>query len=256
MNKAILLVCVLCTYTISGQVPIFDSGMTITPLGVVDSPVGEEVDKIIDGNINTKFLDFELDDGMGFTVDLGGTARVATSIEMTTGNDFEVRDPTAYEIFGSNDGSSYTSVATGSILCISDRLFTRTFDFANTEAYTFYRINYTVACDPSGGTGFASIQVSETQLFEIELGMNDNQLENAISIAPNPNSGVFMLNYAGNESLQEAIIIDFSGKVLQQIDLRKFNAQREILLEQASSGLYFIQIRTEYAFVTKRIVLK
>jgi len=256
MKKALLLITVLFTYIASGQVPIFDPGMTITTLGTVDSPVGEEVDKIIDGDINTKFLDFELNDGMGFTVDLGGTARVATFLEMTTGNDFEVRDPTGYEIFGSNDGSSYTTVATGAIPCIADRLFTRTFDFTNTGAYSFYRINYTAACDPSGGTGFPSIQVSETQLYEIELGVNDTQLEKAISLYPNPSSGVFMLNYTGIEQLAGATIVDFSGKIIQQIDLKSFNGQREILLEQVSSGIYFIQIATETTSVTKKLVLK
>lgn len=256
MKKALLLITVFCSYLASGQVPIFDPGMTITPLGTVDSPVGEEVDKIIDGDINTKFLDFELNDGMGFTVDLGGTASVATSLEMTTGNDFEVRDPIGYEIFGSNDGSSYTTVATGTIPCISDRLFTRTFEFTNTEAYSFYRINYTAACDPSGGTGIPSIQVSETQLYEIELGTNESTLKNAVSLIPNPSDGVFILNYSGNEQLLGATVMDFSGKVIQQIDLRKIDGQHEVLLNQASSGVYFVQISTEATSVTKKLLLK
>ncbi|MEM7084906.1 MAG: T9SS type A sorting domain-containing protein [Bacteroidota bacterium] len=256
MKKALLLFTILCTYMASGQVPIFNPGMTITSFGIVDSPVGEEVDKIIDGDINTKFLDFELDDGMAFTVDLGGTAKVATSLEMTTGNDFEVRDPIGYEIFGSNDGSSFTTVATGDIPCIVDRLFTRTFDFTNTEAYSFYRINYTVACDPSGGTGIPSIQVSETQLYEIELGTNDTPLDHAISLYPNPNNGVFTLNYTGNEQLLSAVVMDFSGKILQEIELRSVSGPQKVLLEPTSSGLYFVQIRTEYAVATKRILLK
>jgi len=256
MKKSLLLIAIICTYSTSGQVAIFDPGMTITPFGIVDSPVGEEVDKIIDGDINTKFLDFELDDGMGFTVDLAGTTSVATSLEMTTGNDFEVRDPIGFEVLGSNDGSSFTTIASGSIPCISDRLFTRTFDFANTEAYSYYRINYDVACDPSGGTGIPSIQVSETQLYEIELGVNDAQLENAIALYPNPSSGVFMLNYTGNEQLLGATIIDFSGKIIQQINLNNFNGQQEVLLEQVSSGIYFIQIAMEDNSVTKKMVLK
>jgi len=256
MKKALLLIPVFCSYLASGQVPIFDPGMTITPSGIVDSPVGEEVDKIIDGDINTKYLDFELNDGMGFIVELGGAAKVATSLEMTTGNDFEVRDPIGYEIFGSNDGSSYTTVATGAIPCIADRLFTRTFEFTNTEAYSFYRINYTAACDPSGGTGIPSIQVSETQLYEIELGINDSQLANAIALYPNPSTGVFILNYTGSERLVGASIMDFSGKIVQQTKLNNFNGLREISIEQASSGIYFVQISTETTSVTKKLLLK
>ena len=69
------------------QDPIFDPTMTITSHTVTSSPVNEEVDKIIDGDQFTKFLDFDFNDGMGFTVDLGGVARTASSISMTTAND-------------------------------------------------------------------------------------------------------------------------------------------------------------------------
>ena len=90
-------VCLICLIVFVGlanaQAPIFNPSMVINEYGIVDSPVGEEVDKIIDGDFNTKFLDFELFDGMGFTVDLGGESKTAISIDLTTANDFPVRDP-------------------------------------------------------------------------------------------------------------------------------------------------------------------
>ena len=109
MKKRLPFFALFFACTCFAQEPIFDPSMVIYGLGTVDSPIGEEVDKIIDGNVNTKFLDFELGDGMGLTVNLGGTAAIASSIELTTANDFPERDPVEFEVLGSNDATNYTT---------------------------------------------------------------------------------------------------------------------------------------------------
>jgi len=158
-------VALLTSTKTKAQTPIFNPGMTITSLGSVNSPAGEDVGKIIDGLTTTKFLDFNDADGMGFTVDLGGTPAVARILEMTTANDFAERDPQNFEVLGSNDGVVFTSVTTGTIPCISARGNTRSFNFVNNTSYLHYRVNYTNKC--GGGTIF---QVAETQLYSIVCG--------------------------------------------------------------------------------------
>jgi len=192
--------------------PIFNPTMTITGYGIIDSPIGEEVDKVVDGDINTKFLDFELADGMGFIVDLGGTATAAHFIEITTANDFPVRDPIDFEIEGSIDGTNFSRVDTGAIVCIMERFETRLFSITNATAYSYYRVNFSAPCDPSGGTGFPSIQVAEVQFYEIELGIGDNRLMSSdFKIVPNPNQGLFTLDYSGNQQIEELNIINITG---------------------------------------------
>ncbi|SFN70175.1 LamG-like jellyroll fold domain-containing protein [Salegentibacter flavus] len=154
-----------------GQSPIFTPGMNISTTGSVNSPNGEDVSKIIDANNYTKFLDFNYSDGMGFTVFMGGAAYVATSIEITTANDSPNRDPRNFQISGSNDGSAFTSVASGSIPCISSRFTKRSFSFSNTNAYKYYRIIFTTQCGPDN-----SLQIAETQL----LGTKVNQAPVAV----------------------------------------------------------------------------
>ena len=256
MKKKLLLVTVLSCFLANAQDPIFTPAMSITPYGIVDSPIGEEVDKIIDGDINTKFLDFELDDGMGFIVDLGGLSYTATSIEVTTANDFEVRDPMGFEVFGSNDNTTYTSIASGDIPCVSDRFFTRTFNFDNDEAYMFYRVNYVIACDPSGGTGFPSIQVAETQLYGTTLRINDNTLSNQFALYPNPSYGTFMMKYSGSEPLTKALLIDMNGRIIQKIDINGFNSEKQIQLNNVLSGIYFMQISINNNIVSRKIIIK
>ncbi|MBX2827523.1 MAG: T9SS type A sorting domain-containing protein [Flavobacteriaceae bacterium] len=256
MKKLVLLALLLAYVTAYSQDPIFTPSMTINAFGVVDSPFGEEVDKIIDGDIATKFLDFELDDGMGFTVDLGGLSYVATSIEITTANDFEERDPTAYEVLGSNDGTNFVSIASGSITCITDRFFTRTFDFSNTEAYMHYRVNYTLACDPTGGIGIPSIQVAETQLYGAILSVDDNALSANVALYPNPSSGTFTIDYTGSEPITHAALLDINGRVIKKIDTDIFTSEKQIQLGNINAGVYFVQIATGSSTINKRIVIK
>jgi hypothetical protein len=177
----------------SAQTAIFNSSMAITPYGSVNSPGGEMFGNIIDNNINTKFLDFTSYDGMAFTVFLGSNAKIASSITITTANDVPGRDPKNYEIFGSNDGSSFTSIATGDIGFITSRQFTRKYYFLNSNAYKYYRVNFTNTWEPVG-----MMQLAEVQLYTCEVAtsgsISTNQtISGAISFTPageaNINSG-------------------------------------------------------------------
>nr|WP_321235643.1 HYR domain-containing protein [uncultured Psychroserpens sp.] len=142
---------------------IFDDTIhTAVNFGSVNSPGAEGVQNVIDQNSNTKFLDFNAFDGIGFDVDLLGESKTAVAIEFVTANDAPERDPTNYEIFGSNDGTNYTSIATGNIPCISDRFFSRTFSFTNATGYTFYRVNFTGTCATSTINQIADVQLFET----------------------------------------------------------------------------------------------
>ncbi|MEP3206246.1 MAG: T9SS type A sorting domain-containing protein [Gilvibacter sp.] len=244
-----------CTL-MTAQDPIFNPTMDITAIGVVDSPVGEEVDKIIDGSTATKFLDFALDDGMGFIVDLGGISAIVTSIEVVTANDFPVRDPMNWEIMGSNDGSTFVPIDSGVIDCIPDRFFSRTFEFDNGIDFQWYQVNFTNACDPSGGTGIASMQLAEVQLYGAVLNLEDNVLGQQFSVYPNPVLESLIINYTGVDPLTGARLYDVLGKQVLQLDVSAFNQRESYDLSLLNSGLYFIRLQTATASTVKRIFVK
>lgn len=253
MKKALLLLCACVVATMQAQDPIFNPSMSIVSNGAVDSPVGEEVDKIIDGDILTKFLDFLLDDGMTFTVDLGGDSAIATSISFSTANDFEERDPMQFEVLGSNDGSSFTSVTTGDVDCISDRFFERTYDFANTETYRYYQVAFTNACDPSGGSDFPCIQIAETQLFGEVLHTSSYDFSEAIHIYPNPSDGAFTIDNPNGVSIEVIELIDIHGKLIQRLKsdfLTQLVSRRDL-----QSGIYFLRLTNDTVTEIKRLII-
>ena len=251
--KAKLLLFFFCT-TLSAraQEPIFSPSMTITSFTTTSSPNNEEVDKIIDGSEFTKFLDFDFADGMGFTVDLGGVAKVASSITITTANDAAGRDPMNYEVLGSNDGSNFTSITTGSIPCVFTRFLERNFTFTNTTAYLFYRVIYTTQCDTDN-----SIQVAETQLFDESLSVDEFDLKDEnLEIIPNPNSGVFTLKLSKRSSLEKIQITDITGKLVREISLNNTNfVEKKIDLGAIKSGIYLITLVNTQGRLTKKFIV-
>ncbi|MBY0485789.1 MAG: discoidin domain-containing protein, partial [Flavobacteriaceae bacterium] len=173
----------------AAQTPIFNSSMSISPLGSVSSPGGEQYYNIIDGNIYSKFLDFSAFDGFGFTVSIGAP-KTATSISITTANDSPSRDPMNYQVLGSNDGSNFTSVATGSIACNGSRYYTRNFTFSNSTSYSYYRVNFTNTC------GDSMFQLAEVQLYMPQCFPSLNSQPQATSVCVG-NSATFSVSGSG-----------------------------------------------------------
>ncbi|MFK8010235.1 MAG: T9SS type A sorting domain-containing protein [Saprospiraceae bacterium] len=159
-NILLSLFFILFIFQSNGQ-GIFDASIhTAIEFGSVNSPFAEGPQEIIDQNSMTKFLDFFAADGMGFEVDMLGVTSVVNTIQIVTANDAPERDPTTYEIFGSTDGTNYTTIVTGEIPCVAERFLPRYFGFPNTIAYSFYRVNFTGVCGTSD-----IIQVADVQLY-------------------------------------------------------------------------------------------
>lgn len=253
MKQKLLLVLTLIAFSANSQTsPIFNSGMSIVSEGATSSPFNEEVWQIIDGDAFTKFLDFDYMDGMEFTVNLGGTPAIATSIEITTANDAEGRDPMNYEIFGSNDGSVFTSVVTGNIPCDFNRYFARSFSFANTTSYNYYRIRFTNQCSSEN-----SIQIAEVQLFQTVMGVEDLISESKeVVLYPNPSQGSFFIKQNISGSIDRVEIVNAVGAKVKALTFEKGMSQIVVNTENMSKGVYFARIHSGDKSVVKKLILK
>lgn len=172
----------ICTTWITSlanaQTPIFSPGMTITCLNGCNSG-GDIVDNVIDGSYATKFLDFN-QVNTGFTVNTNVAAVVTNRIDLTTGNDAANRDPRDYTLEGSNDGSSWTTITSGSLPCVAARGYTHSYTFSNATAYSWYRVSFSTVCDALNSN---SMQIAEVQLYSgvllpIKLISFSSQLKN------------------------------------------------------------------------------
>lgn len=98
-----------------------------------DSPAAERVANAIDNNSQTKYLNF-LKLNTGFTVTPSAGASILTGIALTSANDAPERDPASFRLEGSNDGTTFTPVAEGTVPPFSERFARRVIRFTNAPA--------------------------------------------------------------------------------------------------------------------------
>ncbi|NBN90866.1 MAG: discoidin domain-containing protein, partial [Actinobacteria bacterium] len=127
--------------------------------GTGSTPGGEEVYRAFDNSSSTKYLNFS-GAGSGVTIDLGASAAYAVSgLGLTTANDSSDRDPTSYEVYGSNNGTSFNLVASGSMTAPTARLTNYTdITFSNSALYRWYRVVFPTV------RGSSMMQISEIRL--------------------------------------------------------------------------------------------
>ena len=168
---------------------------------------GEGSLKLIDGDINTKFLTG------GFPMDVFWMqqnfteAKVVNKYTLTSGNDAPDRDMKSWTLSGSNDGVNFTLLDTRVDQSWNDeRNKTREFNFDNETAYQYYRL------DVQANNGSSLIQVSEWRLLNLSLisyGPDDLTGNATLSVTTENNSGA-----DGAEGSKKLIDNDVNTKFL------------------------------------------
>lgn len=137
-----------------------------------NSPNGEGAANAFDGNVNTKYLNFDKKNA-GVTVKLS-QGRVVQKFTITTANDFSGRDPTSYKLYGSNDGVNWTLIKQDSISLSENRFWTSPeIAVANTNAYVYYFILFPTTKSGDGcGLNCDSMQIAEvTYYYDLNDGV-------------------------------------------------------------------------------------
>ncbi len=84
------------------------------------------------------------------------------------------------------------------------------------------------------------------------LGLADLDLENGISMYPNPAQNYVTIKNSNNIKLNVLIIYDVYGRLINTIELRDMQQEKTIDVSNLPSGIYMLQIQGEGARTTKR----
>jgi len=132
-----------------------------------NSPSNEGAANAFDGNVGTKYLNFDKQNA-GVTVKLS-QGRVVQKFTITTANDAVERDPASYKLYGSNDGVNWILIKEGP-LSLSDGRFAVSGEIAvnNTTAYVYYFMKFPSIKNDSGN----SVQIAEvTYYYDLNDGV-------------------------------------------------------------------------------------
>ena len=88
------------------------------------------------------------------------------------------------------------------------------------------------------------------------LGVEDEILKDGIKIYPNPSNGKFYISNELNINLQKATVYDMSGRLISEFDLSGPSKEKSINLIGISKGIYLLNIYSDHAFVSKKLILE
>lgn len=135
------------------QGDITDQLKEITVSG--ENPPNETKDKLIDRDLNTKWLIKEKTASIQMKL---SEAESVVKFALTSANDFEGRDPRDWTFSGSQDGKNWTPLDKRTDEVFKDRFQTKIYELENQEKYLYYRLDIT----KNGGEPM--IQLAEIQL--------------------------------------------------------------------------------------------
>ena len=117
--------------------------------------------KLFDNTSSTKYCTFiNASDEVTMTYNSTQSARL-TSYTITSGNDFDGRDPKNWRLEGSNNGSSWTTIDTRSNQTFASRFQKNTYNVTTSQEFSQYRLVVTARKDASATV----FQISEIELF-------------------------------------------------------------------------------------------
>ena len=96
----------------------------------------------------------------------------------------------------------------------------------------------------------------KTQLSTTALA-NETFLENQFSIYPNPNKGSFTIEFKELANSFSVEVYDITGKTIYENNYEQSsNLIQLINLDNPTSGVYFINIKSDKGLVTKKLVIQ
>ena len=106
-----------------------------------------------------------------------------------------------------------------------------------------------------------SVSVCDAQLMTdysggCALGVEEDILTEGISLYPNPTKGPLYINTDGSVMIEGANLYDVNGRLISSYHLEDTSKRNEIDLSNIAKGVYFLNIYSDAAFITKKIVLE
>lgn len=85
---------------------------------------------------------------------------------------------------------------------------------------------------------------------ESTLDLNDSEIENLVTLYPNPSNSIINLNFKNNIVISNLSIVNSIGKVLKKYE----NFENSIDISDLSNGIYFLKIENDNKTITRKII--
>jgi hypothetical protein len=156
-------------------------------------------------------------------------------------------------VYSSEDGVTYTAI-TGAPTVFAEAIESTSpaqqFSFAEVTA-SFIRFEVTTNYGSPNLIAFAEVAFSGVAT----LGVNDNVLEQFVSVYPNPALDVVTISNGTDVMINTIEIYDMNGRLVNQLKVDS-NSDQTINVSELTTGMYLINITSDQATVVKRLIKK
>ena len=127
---------------------------------------------------------------------------------------------------------------------------TRPYHLTNLTAETGYVVRVKAVCT-DGESDWSNTYSFTTNP---EVGIDNVELANSVSLMPNPADNYIEMTVNGNVNVKEAAIYNAFGQMIQTVQLTDNHAR--INLDNYASGMYFVRVAGDNAVATKKFIKK
>jgi len=86
------------------------------------------------------------------------------------------------------------------------------------------------------------------------LDVDENALQYAVTIYPNPSLGKVFINNVGSVALKNAVIYDITGKKVKEFN--QITNQKSLSFGSLRSGLYLLKLNSDKSSITKKLIIQ
>lgn len=227
----------------------------IDELNGAGSPPNEEVDKLIDNDVNTKYLVRALSSWVEIKTNRFTKLNGYT---ITSANDEPGRDPVKWQLRAWNHNTNRWIVLHDERdnPIWENRLQMRSWAFDNEEWLSRYRLEISeINGNPQG-----LMQMAEVELYgEVgEFTSVDLKNQNEVSVYPNPASDQLFIDFNGVElGNARVLLFDIAGRIISDDNLTgEENSLYRISTSGIASGLYLLKIETDQKTFSNKILIR
>jgi hypothetical protein len=241
------------------DLPWLADGNPDTPEG---SPDKERVEKLIDNDVNTKYLVGTVESWIDYEID---ESALISSYTITSANDAPARDPMEWDLLGWDEtASEWVRLHAGSVdEPWEERFMTKTWTFENTDKWfkkfriEIYELN---------GDLEALMQMAELELLGklTTMSVDEKQTAQPNEFAlkqnyPNPFNPTTIISYQVNKTGNvELVVYDLLGrKVATLVNGVQTAGSYQVTFEgqDLSSGVYIYTLKSAESVMTNKMVL-
>ncbi|NMH86946.1 T9SS type A sorting domain-containing protein [Flavivirga algicola] len=107
----------------------------------------------------------------------------------------------------------------------------------------------------STGSAVCSASVMTDYSGSCSLSIDEEELGKSINLYPNPAKSIFYINNKSAISLEKAVIYDVSGRLINEYNISNGSRTNSINVTGVSKGIYFVNIHSDRAMITRKMIL-